>query len=358
MKTSSSFSIFALSLALLTGTILCQSQNNISSKFDFIPGEKVIFYDDFTSENIGDFPVQWNTNGSGEIVTTSNFEGRWFQMTKQGYFIPEAKEDFTDNYTIEFDLVYLNLVDRESVGGLDFFLLSTELNNPQGGGQPGQAGIRIRPEYENIFWINWSEIREWQGDQGDVNYAFKASQKYHFSIWIQKQRVRVYANEDKILDLPRGLQAGYKYNVFRMELFSDEFSTLISNFRIAAGLPDMRNKLITEGKLVTYGILFDVNSDKLKIESFPTIKEIANVLKDNPTVKVKIVGHTDSDGADELNLDLSKRRSESVKIELVKTFGIEELRIETEGQGETNPVAPNDSGVNKAKNRRVEFIKM
>ena len=117
------------------------------------------------------------------------------------------------------------------------------------GGQPGQAGIKIRPEYDNIFWINWSEIREWQGDQGDVNYTFKASQKYHFSIWVQKQRVRVYANEDKILDLPRGLQAGYKYNVFRMELFSDEFSTLISNFRIAAGLPDMRNKLITEGKL-------------------------------------------------------------------------------------------------------------
>ena len=110
--------------------------------------------------------------------------------------------------------------------------------------------------------------------------------------------------------------------------------------------------------LVSYGILFDVNSDKLKIESFPTIKEIANVLKENPTVKIKIVGHTDSDGADDLNLSLSKRRSESVKNELVKTFGIEELRIESEGKGEMIPVAPNDSAVNKAKNRRVEFIKM
>ncbi len=358
MKTSSSIKIIVLILFVSSAIILGQNPNNISSKFDFIPGEKVIFYDDFITENIGDFPVQWNTNGSGEIVTASNFEGRWFQMTQRGYFIPEAKEDFTDNFTIEFDFVYLNLIDGESVGGLDFFLLSTELNNPQGGGQPGQAGIKIRPEYDNIFWINWSEIREWQGDQGDVNYSLKASQKYHISIWVQKQRVRVYANEDKILDLPRGLQAGYKYNVFRLELFSDEFSTLISNFRIATGLPDMRNKLITEGKLVTYGILFDVNSDKLKPESFPTIKEIANVLKENPTIRVKIIGHTDSDGADDLNLDLSKRRSESVKNELVKTFSIEEVRIETEGKGEAVPVAPNDSGVNKAKNRRVELIKL
>ena len=68
-----------------------------------------------------------------KLLLHSNFEGRWFQMTQRGYFIPEAKEDFTDNFTIEFDFVYLNLVDGESVGGLDFFLLSTELNNPQGG---------------------------------------------------------------------------------------------------------------------------------------------------------------------------------------------------------------------------------
>ena len=168
----------------------------------------------------------------------------------------------------------------------------------------------------------------------------------------------MYANENKIMDVPRGLQPNYTYNIFRIETFNEESTPIISNFRIAAGFPDMRNKLITEGKLITYGILFDVNSDKIKPESFATIKEIANILKENPTAKVKITGHTDSDGADDLNLDLSKRRSEAVKKELVTTYGIESSRLETEGKGESEPIAPNDSGINKAKNRRVEFIRL
>jgi outer membrane protein OmpA-like peptidoglycan-associated protein len=127
---------------------------------------------------------------------------------------------------------------------------------------------------------------------------------------------------------------------------------------MAAGLPDMRNKLITEGKFISYGILFDVNSDKLKPESAPSLKEIAAVLKDNPTLRVKISGHTDSDGADDQNLDLSKRRAESVKNELVKVYSIDASRLEAEGKGETSPVAPNTTAMNKAKNRRVEFTKL
>jgi len=239
---------------------------------------------------------------------------------------------------------------------VDLYFLSGELANPSLGSQPGQAGLKIQPAYESLIWNNWSEAREWQGDEGQVNFAFKAMEKYHISFWVQKQRVRMYANDQKILDLPRGLQANYTYNIFRIDDNSDETTPLISNFRMAAGMPDMRNKLITEGKLVSYGIYFDVNSDRLKPESTPSIKEIASVLKDNPDIKVKIVGHTDSDGADDLNLGLSKRRAESVKNELVKAYSIDAGRLESEGKGETQPLAPNDNALNKSKNRRVEFI--
>jgi len=133
---------------------------------------------------------------------------------------------------------------------------------------------------------------------------------------------------------------------------------MVSNIRIAVGAPDMRNKLITEGKLVTYGIYFDVNKDVVKPESFGTLKEIAKVLTENPGVRVKIIGHTDGDGADAANLDLSKRRGASVKNELVKSFGIDASRLESDGMGKSQPVAPNDSPVNKDLNRRVEFIKL
>jgi outer membrane protein OmpA-like peptidoglycan-associated protein len=347
-----------LGSALLFVLFSAQTTNNITSKFDFMPGEKIIFYDDFSSEAIGDFPMQWLTNGSGEIVSTSKFEGRWFQITQTGYYIPEAKDKFTDNYTVEFDMVILNDIGAETVGGVDFFLTSDDLNNPSHGSQPGQAGLKIRPDYESVLWNNWSEAREWQGDEGQANFKFKPSQKYHIAFWVQKQRVRMYVDEQKVLDLPRGLQPNYTYNVFRIEDFSDENTPLLSNFRIAAGLPDMRSKLITEGKLISYGIYFDVNSDRLKPESNATIKEIAQVLKDNPTVKISITGHTDSDGDDASNLDLSKRRAASVKNELVKIFSIDETRLQTDGKGESQPIAPNENALNKSKNRRVEFIKL
>jgi outer membrane protein OmpA-like peptidoglycan-associated protein len=183
--------------------------------------------------------------------------------------------------------------------------------------------------------------------------------KMRVSVWIQKQRLRLYINEAKILDLPRLLPPGMTCN--KLEFVSNSYegnNSLMTNVRISYGAPDTRNKLLTTGKFVTHGITFDVNSDKIKPESYGTLKDIASVLKDNATVKVKIIGHTDSDGDAAANLDLSKRRATSVKNELVKSFGIDASRLETDGKGKTEPIAPNDTPVNKAQNRRVEFIKM
>jgi outer membrane protein OmpA-like peptidoglycan-associated protein len=343
-------------LCIFTGVTNAQENNYIVSKYDFIPGEKVIFYDDFTAESIGDFPLQWLTNGSGEIVTSGNYPGRWFNMTKMGYYIPEIKEDFTDNFTIEFDFVPMNSANSETMFGLSFYLLSGILSEPGGGGEPGEAGFQIYLDYDNLGWKNWSLTTE-QRFNGTVTFPFKSNVKYHIAIWVQKQRVRFYANENKVLDVPRAIPAGNKPNIFRFDL-RDEAIPLISSFRMAAGLPDMRNKLLNDGKIISYGIQFDVNSDKLKPESYATLKEIAAVLTENPAIRIKIDGHTDADGDETSNLDLSKRRAASVKNELAAKFGIETGRMETEGKGESAPLAPNDSAVNKAKNRRVEFIKL
>ena len=89
-----------------------------------------------------------------------------------------------------------------------------------------------------------------------------------------------------------------------------------------------------------------------------TLKEISEVLKDNATVKVKIIGHTDSDGDDKSNLDLSKRRAASVKNALSTEFGIDASRMETDGKGESEPASANTTSEGKANNRRVEFIKL
>jgi outer membrane protein OmpA-like peptidoglycan-associated protein len=168
-------------------------------------------------------------------------------------------------------------------------------------------------------------------------------------------------NGTKIWDLPKAFKPDATYNAITFASqgsYNDVDYFVLSNIRLAVGAPDTRNKLITEGKFVTTGILFDVNKDVIKPESYGTMKAIANVLSENPDVKVKIVGHTDSDGDDKSNLDLSKRRADAVKSALAKDFSIDASRLETDGKGETQPADKNNTETGKANNRRVEFIKL
>lgn len=211
------------------------------------------------------------------------------------------------------------------------------------------------PYYRTYFNTDEGAELDLSGNVEGEKYKQVINQKYHISVWVQKTRIRLYLNENKMIDLPKAFNApGIKMDRIRFE----NGAAMVGNIRIAVGAPDTRSKLITEGKLVSYGIYFDVNKDVVKPESYATLKEIATALNENPDVRVKITGHTDSDGADEANLDLSRRRAESVENELGKTFGIDLSRLDTEGMGETVPIAPNDSPVNKALNRRVEFLKL
>jgi outer membrane protein OmpA-like peptidoglycan-associated protein len=321
------------------------------SKFDFIPGEKVIFYDDFSQDKTGDFPALWFSNGSGEVVTLNNYPGNWMQITANGCYYPDRDLQTTENFTVEFDLI----PGAESFE-IGFYLVAGDIKNPmEGGAIPGKAGVKTTITNHTVYFSGYAN-----GDytlDGNKEVLLNGTEKMHLSYWVQKQRLRIYINEAKVIDAPRLMPVGYKYNMLRFEMGS-ESKPFIANFRVAAGLPDTRNKLITEGKLVTYGIYFDVNSDKLKPESYGTLKEIAGILNEVPDVRVKIFGHTDSDGDEAKNLDLSKRRSASVKTELSKSFGVNADRLETDGMGETKPVAANDTPVNKALNRRVEFIKL
>jgi outer membrane protein OmpA-like peptidoglycan-associated protein len=329
-----------------------------TSKYDFIPGESLMFFDDFTQDNIGDFPGLWNTDGSGEIVTTNLFPGRWMKLGADASFVPGTKKVFPDNYTVEFDVLPIPGPNEEKTVELGFFIYSAE--NPgnlnEGGAIPGVAGIKMNFGDYSHDYSTYSEGNYNMNGSSEKN-PLVLNQKTRMSFWIQKTRVRAYMNDVKIFDLPKALAPGLGYNALRFETAS-EAQNLIANFRVAVGAPDMRNKLITEGKLVTYGIYFDSGSDKIKPESAGTMKEISTVLKENPTVNIKIIGHTDSDGDDAKNLDLSKRRAISVKNALNTEYGIEALRIETDGKGETEPIAPNSTAEGKAKNRRVELIKL
>lgn len=328
------------------------------TKYDFVPGDQVLYFEDFSQDAIGDFPALWTTNGGGEVKTVNLASGHWLHMNKEDAVYCYTKPiSFPENFIMEFDII----PDGDFANGyaLTFYEdpENAELTDDL---YPGKKGVHI--SFEEGRWYtkgydNSLDVGGWIEGESTTNPVV-LGQVNHVIIWVQKRRLRIYHQGAKTFDMPTNIHAGTKFNRLRFSGWSTHSTPYVTNLKITTAAPDTRSKLITEGKLVSYGIYFDVNKDVVKPESYGTLSDIAKVLKENPTVKIKIVGHTDGDGADAANLDLSKRRGASVKSELVKTFGIEASRIESDGLGETKPIAPNDTPANKALNRRVEFIKL
>ncbi len=116
------------------------------------------------------------------------------------------------------------------------------------------------------------------------------------------------------------------------------------------------NKIITDKKLVTHAIHFDVNSSIIKPESMGFVQELAAWLRQNPTVNLEIDGHTDNDGDAAANMKLSQERADEVKQQLVMQ-GVGAVRLTSKGFGASKPVKDNATPEGKAENRRVEFIR-
>jgi OmpA-OmpF porin, OOP family len=340
------------------GTQQPNAQLQSYTKYDFVPGDKVLFFEDFSQDAVGDFPALWTTNGSGEIRTLNNYPGNWLYLNSKNN-VYTLMQDLTlpDNFILEFDVVAAPEEEDGLYCGLTLCLYQGEGEFLDDALYPGKGGLHV--EGTDGSWAVWGYVED--ADQimeGRTQIAtLEVNKLNHVIIWVQKRRLRIYHKGQKALDLPTVLYQQVKYNRLRFSLWGETGLPYISNIRITSAAPDMRSKLLTEGRVVSYGIYFDSNSDKVKPESYGALNEIAKVLKENADVKIKIVGHTDSDGADAANLDLSKRRAAAVKNELSKTFGIEGSRIETDGKGESQPLAANDTPSNKALNRRVEFIK-
>lgn len=119
------------------------------------------------------------------------------------------------------------------------------------------------------------------------------------------------------------------------------------------GCPEVAKEVIKQIETVAKNIFFETNKDVLKTESFDDLDALAKILNDYPESHVNIDGHTDSDGDDAANLDLSQRRAAAV-VEYLVGKGVVRERLTATGYGETKPAVPNNTPSNKARNRRVE----
>lgn len=329
------------------------------SKYDFVPGDKTLFYEDFSQDAIGDFPQLWTTDGSGEVRTIDKFPGNWLYASSENSVYCLMKDlDLPENFIFEFDVIP-TIDESQSADQASFYLtfLNTTEDFLQSGLVPGTEGFHVTAS--NYSWtVNGYKDQNYLSPSSSELAPIKINQVNHVIIWVQKRRLRVYNAGMKVIDGPTALPLNAKLNRLRFSMWGQQGRPFFSNMKITTAAPDTRSKLITEGKLISYGIYFDIGKETVKPESNGALTDIAKVLKENPEVKIKIIGHTDSDGKAEANLLLSQKRAEAVKNALVTVYGLDASKISTEGKGQTEPIEPNTTPQGKATNRRVEFVKM
>ena len=119
---------------------------------------------------------------------------------------------------------------------------------------------------------------------------------------------------------------------------------------------EMSKAIASTGRIALYGILFDTAKADLKAESKPALEEIAKLLKSDASLKLRVVGHTDNQGALDANIALSKRRAEAVTAALASSYGVAANRLSAFGVADLAPVASNSGEEGRAKNRRVELV--
>ncbi|MDX1394383.1 MAG: OmpA family protein [Gemmatimonadota bacterium] len=319
------------------------------ANYDFVPGDEVLFYEDFSADNVGDFPRRLEfVSGNWEVV---EWEGRTILRNtgpRHAAFKVPLPEELPSRFTVELQ-AYLPHGNQQMV-------ITTAA--PEAGSRWASVGgnaIQVAAGGQPTGVVS--------SDRGGTESTNKTpvltERLVPIRVMVDDRYAKVYVEEHRVANIPNAEFVRGDALYFENTYFADEANPmLIGWIRIAAGGADLYGVLEAEGRVATRGILFATNSDRIRPESTPTLEEIASMLTDHPDLRISIEGHTDSDGEDAYNQDLSERRAASVKRYLTEKHGIDDGRLETAGLGESSPVADNATPEGKQQNRRVELVRL
>jgi OmpA-OmpF porin, OOP family len=302
------------------------------ANYDFKPGERILFFDDFMKDEVGDFPRRMEFQ-SGSLETVEWNGARWLRASEDSkWFIP-LPDVRPERFTMEFDffipsgVVWIYLDEETSGRRLDF---------------SGTGGA----------WLTNSKT--------NVKASFQGSgeAKLHRGrIMIDGKYAKVYVDDRRVLNVPNADFDRSNKILFFTDGTAKEPS-LFGNFRLAAGGKKLYDALVESGRVATQGIYFDTGSDRIRPESSPTLKEIAAMLGEHADLRLTIEGHTDNVGNAASNQTLSEKRAAAVKAALIDAYGVDAARLEAKGLGATKPASGNDTPEGRQNNRRVELVKI
>ncbi len=312
--------------------------------YDFVPGTKIIFESQLADERSGEIPSQFILANGQMDIQQEDGENVIHVPTGPGATMTPRMKGTTympEQFTIEFDVKN----EKYGVAHLHVDFGSRVYYAAIEGVMPGMT-------FGDDNSMDWTLGDVAYPPALDINYNHPM-QWHHIAIAINKTAGKVYIDQYRVANVNN--LTGKPNNV-TIDVNGYEGS-FIKNVRIAAGGIDIYKQATTDSKIVTHGILFDVDRATIKPESMGTINTICDVLKKNPSLKYEIDGHTDNTGNSPHNLQLSQQRADAVKAQFV-SMGIDASRLTTKGLGDTQPIADNSSPEGKANNRRVEFVKI
>ena len=320
------------------------------AKSDFVAGDEIIFDDPMDNEQIGEFPSQWELiDGVAEVVSINGKKAMLISEwgTKVCPLMKEPLNYLGDVFTVEYDLMF-------PVKEGDYTWLLTKFMKADNKSEEDEMMYFERAAYDGRDDVHWY----WETSRGDSNgeydIALPANEWNHIAISFNKRAWKVYFNGIRVANVPNVL-APPGWLLF--QLTNGNGDTYITNLRIAKGAVPLYDRMMSDGKFVTYGITFDVGKSTIKPESMGEINRIVQLMNENPTLKFSVEGHTDSTGNAASNQTLSEQRSQAIVDKLVE-LGIAKDRLTAVGKGQNSPIADNTTDEGRAKNRRVEFVKM
>jgi OOP family OmpA-OmpF porin len=312
----------------------------VSTKFDYVPGDKVVLADDFTQDDLGEFPARWKAIIGNFEVAEAGGE-RWLRcMSPDGTVrlrLPEA-ETLPEYWTLEFDFFAAAAND----GALNVKGMSKDGSTVWEASWPSGTSLTFR----NGEFYSTTPLAGATGPDG----------RHHVMLMARQKGLKVYLDHERMVNAPEISSTTGPVMALDIRLWAT-CQPMITNVRYAEGCRPAQDLLAT-GKLVTYGIHFATGSDVVLADSAPILRQVAAWLQAHPSAKLAIVGHTDNVGGAASNLDLSKRRAISVSKVLTEQFSIAPERLTAEGRGDTQALASNENPEGRAMNRRVEFAKL
>ena len=343
------------------------------AKSDFVPGDEIFFEDDFSGEQLGEFPSHWDLlDGYAEVAEIEGRKVLAFTDDGQGVVLPLMKDKLAflpDVFTVEYDL-YLSPLSEEADAwesaialdlqfgnaNTDYDALDGEVGhvwfNYREDGSAGIAWGMNKPSGGSIQGSKELGLSENFSDYNAKDNPLKAGEWNHFAYSFNKRAFKGYINGQRIINIPVAAAPAY----LRFHSNSAYRYSGISNFRLAKGAVPLYDRLASEGKIITYAITFEVGKADLKPESMVEINRIACLMQENPGLEFEVQGHCDATGSDKVNDPLSQKRAEAIVAALVEQ-GIASARLTAVGKGSHVPIASNSTDEGRAKNRRVEFVK-